>query len=76
LSIIPYSVRYEFADKNCFQADRLVPVLPQYQRTSGGMIVLDPSRRHLPTAVSAFIGMVVEKLSAVETLPELRSGQT
>lgn len=52
-------------------AGRLVPVLPQYQRTSGGMIVLYPSRRHLPTAVSAFIGMAVEKLSAVEALPEL-----
>lgn len=58
------------------QAGLLVPVLPQYQRTSGGMIVLYPSRRHLPTAVSAFIGMVVEKLSAVEALPEHRSGQT
>jgi DNA-binding transcriptional LysR family regulator len=52
-------------------AGRLVPVLPQYQRTSGGMIVLYPSRRHLPTAVSAFIGMAMEKLSAVEALPEL-----
>jgi DNA-binding transcriptional LysR family regulator len=58
------------------QAGRLVPVLPQYQRTSGSMFVLYPSRRHLPTAVSAFIGMVVEKLSAVEALPEIRSGQT
>ncbi len=58
------------------QAGLLVPVLPQYQRTSGGMIVLYPSRRHLPTAVSAFIEMVVEKLSAVEALPELRSAQT
>jgi DNA-binding transcriptional LysR family regulator len=56
------------------QAGLLVPVLPQYQRTSGGMSVLYPSRRHLPTAVSAFIAMVVEKLSEVETLPELRSG--
>ncbi|SAL37197.1 LysR family transcriptional regulator [Caballeronia udeis] len=58
------------------QAGLLMPVLPQYQRTSGGMIVLYPSRRHLPTAVSAFIGLVVEKLSAVEALPERRSGQT
>jgi DNA-binding transcriptional LysR family regulator len=58
------------------QAGLLVPVLPQYQRTSGGMAVLYPSRRHLPPAVSAFIGMVMEKLSAVEALPELRSGQT
>jgi DNA-binding transcriptional LysR family regulator len=58
------------------QAGLLVPVLPQYQRTSGGMIVLYPSRRHLPTAVSAFIAMVVGKLSAVEALPERRSGQT
>jgi DNA-binding transcriptional LysR family regulator len=57
------------------QAGLLVPVLPQYQRTSGGMIVLYPSRRHLPTAVSAFIAMVVEKVSAMEAPPELRSGQ-
>ena len=51
------------------QAGLLVPVLPQYQRTSGGMSVLYTSRRHLPSAVSAFIGMVVEKLSAMEALP-------
>ncbi|HZV63876.1 MAG TPA: substrate binding domain-containing protein, partial [Telluria sp.] len=57
------------------QAGLLVPVLPQYQRTGGGMSVLYPSRRHLPSAVSAFIGMVVEKLSAMETVPECRSEQ-
>jgi hypothetical protein len=31
--------------------------------------VLYPSRRHLPLAVSAFIGLVLEKLSTVEALP-------
>jgi DNA-binding transcriptional LysR family regulator len=51
------------------QAGLLVPVLPQYQRTSQGLSVLYPSRRHLPIAVSAFIDLVTEKLSAVEALP-------
>lgn len=55
----------------------LVPVLPQYQRRSPGLSVLYPSRRHLPLAVSAFIGLVLEKLSVVEALPEvLRSGRS
>lgn len=53
------------------QAGLLVPVLPHYQRTSQGLSVLYPSRRHLPLAVSAFIGLVLEKLSAQETLPEV-----
>lgn len=53
------------------RAGRLVPVLPQYQRTGQGLSVLYPSRKHLPLAVSAFIGMVTEKLSAEEALPEM-----
>lgn len=44
------------------QAGLLVPVLPQYQRAGHGLHVLYPSRRHLPLAVSAFIGLVTEKL--------------
>ena len=48
------------------QANLLVPVLPRYQRASQGLNVLYPSRRHLPLAVSAFIGLVTEKLSALE----------
>ncbi len=53
------------------EAGRLVPVLPQYQRTGHGLSVLYPSRRHLPLAVSAFIGLVLEKLSTVEALPDV-----
>ena len=53
------------------EAGRLVPVLPRYQRTGQGLSVLYPSRKHLPLAVSAFIGMVMEKLSGVEALPEV-----
>ncbi|RST46913.1 LysR family transcriptional regulator [Variovorax sp. DXTD-1] len=53
------------------QAGRLVPVLPQYQRTGQGLSVLYPSRKHLPLAVSAFIDVVTEKLSAEEALPEM-----
>lgn len=47
------------------QAGRLVPVLPQYKRVGHGLHVLYPSRRHLPLAVSAFIALMVEKISAV-----------
>jgi|SRR5450830_665033 len=44
------------------QAGRLVSVLPNYHRTGYGLHVLYPSRQHLPLAVSAFIGLVMEKL--------------
>jgi DNA-binding transcriptional LysR family regulator len=54
------------------QAGLLVPVLPQYQRTTQGLSVLYPSRRHLPLAVSAFIEFVSEKMSEAEALPLLR----
>jgi DNA-binding transcriptional LysR family regulator len=50
------------------QAGRLVPVLPQYHRTGYGLHVLYPSRQHLPLAVSAFIGLVMEKLK-MEAFP-------
>ncbi|WP_431126314.1 LysR family transcriptional regulator [Variovorax paradoxus] len=56
------------------EAGRLVRVLPQYQRTGQGLSVLYPSRKHLPLAVSTFIGMVMEKLSGVEGLPEMLRG--
>jgi DNA-binding transcriptional LysR family regulator len=52
------------------QAGVLVPVLPQYQRKGQGLNVLYPSRRHLPLAVSAFIGLVMGKLSAAEVIME------
>ncbi|MDM0054545.1 LysR family transcriptional regulator [Variovorax fucosicus] len=58
------------------KAGLLVRLLPQYQRTGRGLSVLYPSRRHLPLAVSAFIGMVLEKLNAQASLPPvLRSAQ-
>lgn len=50
-------------------AGLLVPVLPQYKRTSHGLHVLYPSRRHLPLAVSAFIDLVVQKLSELQASP-------
>lgn len=52
------------------QAKRLVPVLPQYHRANAGFSVLYPSRHHLPLAVSAFIGMVTEKLRTLEPLSD------
>jgi DNA-binding transcriptional LysR family regulator len=58
------------------QANLLVPVLPQYQRSGQGLNVIYPSRRHYPLAVSAFARLVMEKLSDVEALPDvLRSEQ-
>lgn len=46
------------------QSGVLVPVLPQYQPSGYGMNVLYPSRRQLPLAVSAFIGLVIQKMDA------------
>ena len=57
------------------RAGLLVPVLAQYQRTSPGMSVVYPSRRHLPLAVSAFIALVVEKLKEEDILPEIFRAQ-
>lgn len=51
------------------EAGWLVPVLPQYQSPGNGLNVLYPSRRHLPLAVSAFIDLVVEKLSELDAPP-------
>lgn len=48
------------------QAGVLVSVLPQYQTNGYGLNVLYPSRRQLPLAVSAFIELVIQKLSVVE----------
>lgn len=44
----------------------LVPVLPQYQPKGYGLNVLYPSRRQLPPAVSAFIGLVIRKMNAAD----------
>lgn len=51
------------------RAGLLVPVLPRYHRAGHGVNLVYPSRRHLPLAVSAFIDMVIERLSPVEELP-------
>lgn len=59
------------------EASRLVPVLPQYQRTGHGLSVVYPSRRHLPLAVLAFIGMVMDKLKGAQALSQvLRPAET
>jgi DNA-binding transcriptional LysR family regulator len=55
------------------QAGRLVPVLPQYQRTGYALNVLYASRRQLAPAVSAFIELVMERLGAADPL---RAGRT
>jgi DNA-binding transcriptional LysR family regulator len=55
------------------QAGRLVPVLPQFRCKGYGLNVLYPSRRQLPLAVSAFIDLVIEKLSALEASPPVPS---
>ena len=55
------------------QAGLLVPVLPLYQRTSHGLHVLYPSRRHLPMAASAFIDWVSEKLGPNASLRDVQA---
>ena len=43
------------------RAGVLVPVLPQYRRTGHGVHLVYASRRHLPSAVSAFIEVLALK---------------
>lgn len=50
-------------------AGRVVRVLPQYTCEGDGLNILYPSRRHLPLAVSAFIALVTEKHSDLESTP-------
>lgn len=51
------------------RAGLLVPVLPQYHRRGHGVHLVYASRRHLPSAVSAFIELVAAKLGDFEDLP-------
>jgi DNA-binding transcriptional LysR family regulator len=48
------------------EAGMLVPVLTQYRPKSYGLNVLYPSRRQLPLAVSAFIGLVIQKMNPTD----------
>ena len=50
------------------RAGLLVPVLPQYHRRGHGVHLVYASRRHLPSAVSAFIELVAAKLGDFEDL--------
>ena len=52
------------------RAGLLLPVLPDHHRLGHGVHLVYPSRQHLPSAVSAFIELMIEKLGAVEELPE------
>lgn len=47
-------------------AGLLVRVLPQYEYRGRGLNVVYPSRKHLPLAVSAFIGLVMGKLDQMD----------
>jgi DNA-binding transcriptional LysR family regulator len=51
------------------RAGLLVPVLPQFHRKGHGVHLVYASRRHLPSAVQAFIELVVAKLGDFEDLP-------
>ncbi len=55
-------------------ARRLVPVLPQYKRAGRGLSVVYPSRQQRPLAVTAFVDMAVEKLSAQDWMPASSAG--
>ncbi len=51
------------------RAGLLVPLLEQFHRQGHGVHLVYASRRHLPSAVSAFIDMVVDKLGTLDSLP-------
>ncbi len=51
------------------RAGLLVPVLPEFHRKGHGVHLVYASRRHLPSAVSAFIELVAAKLGDFEALP-------
>ena len=56
------------------RAGLLVPVLPQVHRKGHGVHLVYASRRHLPSAVSAFIDLVAAKLGDAEDLPMATAG--
>lgn len=56
------------------RAGLLVPVLPQYHRTGHGVHLVYASRRHLPSAVSAFIEVLALKFRELEGLPMKTAG--
>lgn len=56
------------------RAGLLVPVLEQFHRQGHGVHLVYASRRHLPTAVSAFIDMVIDKLGTLDSLPMSTTG--
>lgn len=62
--------------KSDFESGGLVPVLPRYWSTGGGLNVLYPSRRHLPLAVSRFIDVVTERFSVRTGLVGVSQGTT
>jgi DNA-binding transcriptional LysR family regulator len=51
------------------RAGLLVPILPQFHRSGHGVHLVYASRRHLPSAVSAFIELVAARLGDFENLP-------
>ncbi|EGI76714.1 LysR family transcriptional regulator [Hylemonella gracilis] len=51
------------------RAGLLVPVLPQFHRKGHGVHLVYASRRHLPSAVSAFIDLVANKFGEFQDLP-------
>ncbi|MFG6430916.1 LysR family transcriptional regulator [Roseateles sp. LYH14W] len=51
------------------RAGLLVPVLPQFTRKGHGVHLVYASRRHLPSAVSAFIELVAARLGDFQDLP-------
>ena len=51
------------------RAGLLVPVQPQFQRKGHGVHLVYASRRHLPSAVSAFVELVAGRLGRFDDLP-------
>lgn len=53
------------AVQDSLRSGALVQVLPGVARSVGNLYVVYPSRRHVPRAVTAFVEMAVERLSAL-----------
>ena len=56
------------------RAGLLVPVLPRFHRKGHGVHLVHASRRHMPSAVSAFIALVADKLGELEERPVTAPG--
>ena len=59
--------------RDSLRTGELLEVLPGVASKVGNLYVVYPSRRHVPKAVTAFVDMALERLSALVSQPEAQS---